>query len=194
MGITDTDMAHCRPNNQSHEYLIIGHTMAVYGLKGWLKVKPFTQSDIDLLSYKRCFIRHSNTNKQKDSQCWQKVSLEQGKPHSKGLLVKFDGVDNRTEAEAWLKCDIAIKHDDLPDLDKNEYYWYQLEGLNVLAGDQLLGTISHLLETGSNDVLVVKPCAGSLDKKERLIPYRPEVILNIDLDANNLCVDWELDF
>ena len=77
----------------------------------------------------------------------------------------------------------------LPRLKKGEYYWSQLEGLKVtnLQGIEL-GKVSHLFETGSNDVLVV------LGERERLIPYLPQIVLAIDLDAGTLNVDWDADF
>lgn len=60
----------------------------------------------------------------------------------------------------------------MPNLAADEYYWYQLVGLKVINQDeQLFGKVDHLLETGANDVMVVKPCAGSLDDRERLLPY-----------------------
>jgi 16S rRNA processing protein RimM len=70
-----------------------------------------------------------------------------------------------------------------------------LEGLNVINQDgQLLGRIDHLLETGANDVMVVKPCAGSLDDRERLLPYTEQCVLSIDLDAGEMRVEWDVDF
>lgn len=59
---------------------------------------------------------------------------------------------------------------------------------------QLLGKVSHLLETGANDVLVVQPCAGSLDGRERLLPYTDHCVLQVDLDRGVISVEWDADF
>ena len=59
------------------------------------------------------------------------------------------------------------------------------------GSDHLLGCVHHLIETGANDVLVVAPCEGSIDDRERLIPYLPdEVIRRVDLEAGRIAVDW----
>ena len=58
-----------------------------------------------------------------------------------------------------------------------------------------LGTVDHLLETGANDVLVVEPAEGSLDKRQRLIPWVPDkVVLGVDLARGEMQVDWDPDF
>jgi 16S rRNA processing protein RimM len=59
---------------------------------------------------------------------------------------------------------------------------------------QLLGRVDHLLETGANDVLVVRPYAGSLDGRERLLPYTDDCVLQIDLDKGMISVEWDADF
>jgi len=82
-----------------------------------------------------------------------------------------------------------------PELTDGEYYWYQLEGLKVIDGlGQLLGKVDHLLETGASDVMVVKPCAGSLDDRERLLPYTEQCVLAVDLVAGEMKVEWDADF
>jgi len=83
----------------------------------------------------------------------------------------------------------------LPSLKDGEFYWYQLQGLKVIdLQGQLLGQIDHLLETGANDVMVVRPCAGSLDDRERLLPYTGQCVQSIDLQAAEMRVDWDADF
>lgn len=189
----------------SDDYLIIGHTCGIYGLKGWVKVKAFTQSQDSFLAYKDCFISREKTN----AQSWQAVKIEQGKIHGKGLVARFSGFEDRTAVEKFGKFYIAVKRSILPELDDDSFYWHQLEGLEVwstyaspesAATDEqqnkrvLLGKVHHLLETGSNDVLVVQTCSGSLDDKERLLPYRPEVVLSVDLKSASMEVDWDPDF
>ena len=77
-----------------------------------------------------------------------------------------------------------------------EFYWHQLEGLKVInQHDQLFGRVSHLLETGANDVLVIKADSESIDDRERLIPYLMDsVIREIDLENETIQVDWEAEY
>ena len=56
---------------------------------------------------------------------------------------------------------------------------------------RLLGEVDHLIETGANDVLVLKPCAGSVDRRERLLPYLPQrVVQRVALQERRIDVDW----
>jgi 16S rRNA processing protein RimM len=84
----------------------------------------------------------------------------------------------------------------LPDLEAGEYYWSQLENLLVYTeSGVLLGRVSHLMETGANDVLVVKGTAESIDREQRLIPWLPDqVVKEVDLDSGLMRVDWDPDF
>jgi len=89
---------------------------------------------------------------------------------------------------------------DLPQLDDGEFYWNELEGMRVKARladgtAVLLGRVDHLMETGANDVLVVRACEGSMDRRERLVPWVPdEVILAVDRAQRELLVDWDPEF
>lgn len=166
--------------------LVIGVITSAYGVKGWVKVKSFTQPEANFLDYTDCFIQ---SGKQ-----WRAAKIEQGREHGKGIAVKFVGVDDRNASEALAKCEVAVPAQSLPELDEEDFYWHQLEGLEVWVGDKLLGRVSHLLETGANDVLVVRACQGSMDKRERLLPYRPEVILRVDLEAGRIEAEWDPEF
>ena len=80
----------------------------------------------------------------------------------------------------------------------DEVYWRDLLGLKVWCTQDgsryLLGEIKTLLETGANDVMVISPCTGSVDDKEHLIPWIPgDVVIDIDLDARNVEVNWYAD-
>jgi 16S rRNA processing protein RimM len=119
-----------------------------------------------------------------------------GSLHGKVLTAKLKDLDDREEARALSGFEICIPRNELPGLDDGDYYWYQLEGLKVINQEgQLLGMVDHLLETGSNDVMVVKPCVGSLDDRERLLPYVLEqFVKTIDLAAGEMRIDWDADF
>ncbi|MDP3686464.1 MAG: ribosome maturation factor RimM, partial [Sulfurimicrobium sp.] len=86
-------------------------------------------------------------------------------------------------------CEIAVPRDALPEPAENEYYWSDLIGLCVFNTEQQdLGKVSGLLETGANDVLVVQ------GDRERLIPFVPQVIQEVDLSAGTIRVEWGLDW
>lgn len=120
---------------------------------------------------------------------WQATAIREGKRHGKTVIVHFDGVDDRDQAEKLVDCEIAVERDAMPAADDGSYYWADLEGLRVEHSDGTnLGHVAYLMETGANDVLVVQ------GEEERLIPFiRDEVILGVDLDEGVINVDWEWD-
>ena len=87
----------------------------------------------------------------------------------------------------------------MPELSAGEFYWHQLEGMQVLSEFEgsvyRLGSVSRLLETGANDVLVVKGDEESLDQGERLIPYVPDqFVKSVDLQGRVIRVEWDPEF
>lgn len=172
--------------------VVVGRTATVYGIKGWLKVRSYTEPMDNLLGFENCFIQRQGQ--------WQPVEVEAGREYGKGLLIKLRGVDTPEDARLYAGCDLAVATEELPPLEPDEFYWRELEGLRVFVdvperGRLALGRVDHLLETGANDVLVVQGDEHSIDRRERLIPYLPEqVVLEIDLEAGTLLVDWDPDF
>ncbi|MFT3930259.1 MAG: ribosome maturation factor RimM [Spongiibacteraceae bacterium] len=174
------------------DLVVIGRFSGTFGVKGWLKVYSYTDPLDNFLDYHYCQIQRHGA--------WQAAQIAEGKRHGKGLIVKLKGIDDPEQAATYVGCDVAVASTQLPLLPENEYYWRQLEGLQVIVdhpqrGRLVLGRVDHLLETGANDVLVVKGDEHSIDRKERLIPYLPEqVVLEIDLAAQIMRVDWDPDF
>ena len=118
------------------------------------------------------------------------VAVIDGKLQGKAVVAQLDGVNDRDQAASLMGWDIFISPDQLPKVAKGEYYWSDLIGLNVETdlGIQL-GAVDSLLETGANDVLIVK------GERERAIPFlQGKTIINIDLDAGKIVVDWDPDF
>ena len=118
--------------------------------------------------------------------------LKEGKPHGTGFVARFEGVEDRNAAEVIRNVDLFVSRSALPELEADEYYWYQLVGLEVISTDGTpFGEVDHLLETGAHDVIVVKDNKGT----ERLIPYVPdEIVQKIDLDAGTMTVAWQADY
>lgn len=174
------------------ELVVIGRLSAVYGVKGWLKVYSYTDPIENFLGYSQCWVQRHGS--------WQPLAIAEGRQHGKGLVVRLDGVEDREQAAAFIGSDVAIAASELPALEPEEFYWRQLVDLQVFVdhpqrGRLNLGRIHHLLETGANDVLVIRGDEHSIDQRERLIPYAPEqFVFDVDLAAKTMRVEWDPDF
>lgn len=170
-------------DDERERFVILGRVSGVYGVQGWVRVQSETQPRQNILGYTPWFLRRGELG--------QAYRLESGRPQGKAIVAKLAGVDDRDQAAALVGLDIAVKRSQLADdLAPGEYYWVDLEGLAVetVAGVSL-GRVDHLMETGANDVLVVQ------GDRERLIPYLPgQVVVEVDLAAGRLLVDWDPEF
>lgn len=166
----------------------LGRINAAYGLKGWVKIYSHTDPIEQILSY-------SPWQLHKDGKEFQ-VEVAKGKVQGKGIIALLVGFEDRDRAESLIGYEVWIDRNRLPQLESGEYYWNQLEGLEVVNQSGIsLGKVDHLLETGANDVLVVKPDSGSFDDQERLIPFvEGEVIKEVNLETAIIVVSWETDY
>jgi len=153
----------------------------VYGLRGWVKVYAETRERTDILEFDRWFLRR------KDG--WQAAKVIEGRAQAKGVIAQLEGVTDCDQARALIGTEIAVRRADLPPAGPGTYYWDDLIGLKVVNLEGVeFGTVSHLFETGANDVVVVQ------GERERLIPYIKDVVKNVDLTARVMRVDWDADF
>lgn len=177
------------------DLVTVGRITTVYGVRGWVKVHSFTEPMDNILQFSRWWLAAAGQTGQGAGQ-WQPLEIDQGKRHGKGLVVHIKGVDDRDLAAQFCQRDIAVAGSEMPQLDEGEYYWHQLQGLQVVSefeGREFrFGEVVRLMETGANDVMVVR---GGDDGRERLIPYLPgEYITRVDLDAGQITVDWDPEF
>ncbi|MFT6031126.1 MAG: 16S rRNA processing protein RimM [Oleiphilaceae bacterium] len=175
---------------------VMGKVTSIFGVKGWVKVFSYTQPKENICQY-------INWQLQDQSGATRSVKVLDCKPHGNGFVALFDGAKDRDLAKLFCGMLVTVPSSELPSLSKGEYYWSQLQGLSVYAVNSaatesepvLLGKVDHLIETGSNDVLVVKKCKDSLDGQERLIPYLPDQVVKlVDLHKGIIEVDWDPDF
>lgn len=174
--------------------IFVGRVVGVFGIKGWVKIRSETEPLENIFSYSSLWLKSdaAGTNA-------TEIKFDQWQRQGKGLIAHIEGVDDRNLAAEFVKAEIWIDKQEMPELSEGRYYWHQLIGMSVHSvgeqGETLLGTVANMLETGANDVLVVKPCEGSFDSEERLIPWVLErYILNVDLDRSVIEVDWDPDF
>lgn len=161
----------------------IGRISGLYGVKGWVKVQSYTDPRENIFNYDPWQLRLGEE--------WRTFDVEAIQTHGKGIIAKLRQVADRDQAAALLRSEIAIERTQLPALADNEYYWRDLQGLTVLnMSGVVLGKVESLLETGANDVLVVRQ-----EDREILIPYVPGgIVQRIDLVSREMQVDWEPDY
>ncbi|QIQ21509.1 ribosome maturation factor RimM [Zophobihabitans entericus] len=172
--------------NNTENRIVVGKFGACYGIRGWLKIHSFTEYSESIFDYQPWYIQRAGK--------WQVVEPEAFKPHSNDTIVKIKGIDDRDLANALTNIEIYVDADQLPALSDGDFYWKDLIGCKVVTVEGYnLGIVTELMETGSNDVLVVKAnLKDAFGAKERLLPFvEQQVIKNIDLAAKIIEVDWD---
>lgn len=165
----------------------MGRIVAPYGILGWLKIQPETAEVDGLLDYPQWWVGREDGFKK---QPWQEVQVESARVHGNTLLVKLAGIDDRNAAQAYKGRHVAISRDALPALEEDEFYHADLIGLQVINQQQVdFGQVVDVLQTGANDVLVVKQ-----GERERLIPFIDQTVLEVDLKQKLIAVDWDAEF
>jgi 16S rRNA processing protein RimM len=160
----------------------VGKISGVFGIKGWLKVFSFTGERDGILDYTPWVLKKGSAT--------SVFNVVEGSLQGKSVVVYLDGINDRDKAEAFIGCDIFISPEQLPKKTEGEYYWSDLIGLRVETNQAVqLGVVDSLLETGANDVLIVK------GDRERAVPFlQGQTVINIDLQSGIIIVDWDPDF
>ncbi|OBT17309.1 ribosome maturation factor RimM [Vibrio sp. UCD-FRSSP16_10] len=172
--------------SEQNENIVVGKLGATYGIRGWLKVHSFTDDAENIFNYSPWFLNQKGT--------WVEHKVESWKRHNKGYVCKLEGLDVREDAHLLTNFEISVAPSSLPELSEEEFYWRELFGMKVVTTKGYdLGEVTDMLETGSNDVLVVKAnLKDAFGQKERLIPFLEEqVIIKVDREAQRIEVDWD---
>ncbi len=160
--------------------VILGKIAGVHGIQGWLKVFSYTRPLANIFQYENWkLIRESKTE--------MLVQVTANKHQGKKLLVKLGEVHDRDAAKQLVGLEIGIDPQALPTLE-NEYYWRDLIGLTVNDTQGVtLGKVYDLMETGANDVLLLKNSKGT----SLAIPWIPDVVLEVNIEESIIIADWE---
>lgn len=164
--------------------VIMGRVASAHGIKGWVKIQPFTEYVDSLLQYPTWWIGEQEQGP------WREVEVQKCEAHLKVVVASLPNCPDRNAAEklkGWL---IAVPRAALPEQSEDEYYWSDLIGLTVIneAGVDL-GKVEQLLETGANQVLMVNGASGQL-----LIPFVASAIKQVDIENKCIKVDWAADY
>lgn len=163
--------------------VVMGKVVAAHGILGWVKVQTFTEYLDSLNDYDHWWLGN-------ERQPWREVELAECTVHGKILVARLAGCMDRNAAERLKGLLVAVPRSELPEAEEDEVYWSDLIGCKVvnLAGEPL-GVVDTLLETGANDVLVVKRDTGEI-----LIPYIGQVVKQADVANKTITVDWQADY
>lgn len=159
--------------------IVMGRIAGSYGVRGWLRVQSFTRPPANLLAYTPWLVQRGEV--------WEEYALLDGKAHGKGLVAQLAGIGDRSTAQSLRGARIAVHRSRLPATGPGDYYWDDLLDMQVIDQEgRRLGSVTGIVETGANDVLVV-------DGDERLlIPLVWSVyVRDIDLARNTIRVNWE---
>ena len=176
-------------DSATSEQIVIADIVGVYGVKGWVKIRVYLEDPATIKTLTNLSLINAR-------RAVTPVTVRSIRAQGKGWIAQLSNIDDRNAAEALRGFQITVSESDLPAPGEGEFYWRELTGLSVYEtkADSLLGEVSYLLDTGSNDVLVIKPCEGSIDDRERLIPWLiNDVVVSVDVADGRLLVDWHID-
>jgi len=158
--------------------LPIGKVIKAHGLRGHLKVLPYGETFSTL-----CAEEKITANLPDGSSLT--LTVAEIRPHQKTFLLMSREIETVEEAQRLVGAELCVPESRLPPTDPGEFYWYQLIGLEVVNSEgERLGILEEIIETGSNDVYVVRR-----GKEETLIPAIEEVVLEVDLQRRLMTVD-----
>ncbi|VAX13048.1 16S rRNA processing protein RimM [hydrothermal vent metagenome] len=167
------------------EMILLGRVSGLFGIKGWVKLRSDTGPQENILSYSPIYLEYEGQ--------WQAFEIRDGKKQGKSIIARLGECADRDAAALLVGARIAIKREQLPDTEDDEYYWRDLVGLKVSTLENVdLGVITEVMETGANDVIAVRTEEGG---QERLLPFiQGDVIKEIDLEQGRMTVDWDPEF
>ncbi|MEO5699510.1 MAG: ribosome maturation factor RimM [Casimicrobiaceae bacterium] len=173
--------------------VVLGHVQGAYGVAGWVKVVPYTETDSGLLQYGTWWLRSPG------GASWQARRRTAGRLQGDTVVAQIDGIVDREAALALKGSEVAVPRSALPPVEQGEMYWSDLVGLTVMNRQgQCLGRVRGVTAHAAHPLLQVvrdgAPEGAGGAERERLIPYVPPVIDAVDLAGRCIEVDWGEDF
>ena len=159
------------------DYLELGQIVNTFGIKGMVKIKPFTDDVEQFEQLQTIYIKKKNSKKE--------YEIEEVKYHKNMILLKLKGIENPEQAETLRESYVLISREKAKKLEEGTYYIVDMIGLEVITEEgEKLGILEDIFNTGSNDIYVVKNDLG----KQILLPAIEEVIKKIDIENRKITV------
>ncbi len=180
----------------------VGRILDAWGVKGWVKVLPHSAEPEALFAARDWFLQAPEARFRPGFSAFSgtvSVAIEECKVHSDSVVAKIAGLDDRNAAESLRGARIFLPRSSFPSASKDEYYWVDLIGLNVVNREGLhLGAVRDLMTTGPHSVLCVEYQTiaedGSQTSAERMIPFVAAYVDAVEIALKRITVDWQPDY
>lgn len=169
----------------------VGHITGAYGIRGGIRVTPYSMDADALLSVKTWWI---------DKPSLRTVQVRNAKYHSGDVTATLVDVTDRDMAEALKGATVQVSRADFPELPEDEYYWTDLIGLDAVnLQGEALGKVTDMMHNGAQSILRITPvpdpnAAPDAKAPERLVPFVDQYVKTVDLQARLITLDWGLDY
>jgi len=169
----------------------VGHITGAYGLRGGIRVSPYSLDADALLSVKTWWL---------DKPSLRPVQVRNAKSHSGDVTATLVDVTDREMAEALKGATVQVSRADFPELPEDEYYWTDLIGLDTVnLQGEALGKVTDMMHNGAQSILRITPeadpnAAPDAKAPERLVPFVDQYVKTVDLQARLITLDWGLDY
>lgn len=191
-----------QPSGLPDDAIEVGRILDAWGVKGWLKILPHSTDPEALFAAKSWFLQPPDAKFRPGFNAFTgtvSITVDEAKTHSDSVVAKVNGLDDRTAAEALRGARIFLPRSAFPAASKDEYYWVDLIGLDVVNREGVaLGSVRDLMATGPHSVLCVEYTAkqedGTEATAERMIPFVSVYVDSVDIAGKRITVDWQPDY
>lgn len=169
------------------DIVVLGKIVGPHGIQGAVRVYPYADDPMSWARLPYWWVGQEGS----DPASWRKVKVAKCLLRNAFLVVRLACIADRTAAEGVQGLMVGAPRECLPATAAGEYYWGDLLGLDVVnTRGQALGRVLDLIETPANAVLRV----GDDGRAERLLPFVAATVIEVDLVARLIRVDWEVDW
>lgn len=169
------------PASASDRIVVLGKIAGTFGVKGWIKVRSYTEPVDNILDYDVLQLGRPGQ--------WKPVNIAEGRVTDKGVLAKLEGLDSPEEARLLVGMELGVWRSQMPPPEPGEYYLSDLEGIEAMSvSGERLGTIDHFRSTPGGTVVVIR------GEQEHWVPFVKDRIVKVELDAGRIVLDWSADW
>lgn len=185
----------------------VGFVVGAWGVKGWVRVRPYSSDPQALFSSRRWFLAEAASagagvvprgGRAEGADLPNVLRVTDARAHGGDVVAAVREVSDRDAAQTLKGARVFVSRASFPTPQDDEFYWVDLIGLTVVNRQGVvLGTVDGLLETGANAVMRVReaqPVEAASSPRERLLPFVAAHVDRVDLAGRQILVDWDADF